>query len=169
MAASFMVVSNLCLGRTSLGETGCLGNPYFLFTYYISTQFFDSPPFFFPTQSVRSPLVSYPSLCSTCMTYSMPCAVIGYQVLPTQPLPREVEDFLRGDRHFKCASAHIPNLPLTKRGILLGSICMPKPPWSKCSTVKKLSTVMELASHWFWNCILKSPTCWYPFVLIIRL
>ena len=123
-----MVVSNLCLGRTSLGETGCPGNPYFLFTYYISTQFFDSPPFFFPTQSVRSPLVSYPSLCSTCMTYSMPCAVIGYQVLPTQPLPREVEDFLRGDRHFKCASAHIPNLPLTKRGILLGSICMPKPP-----------------------------------------
>ena len=123
-----MVVSNLCLGRTSLGETGCLGNPYFLFTYYISTQFFDSPPFFFPTQSVRSPLVSYPSLCSTCMTYSMLCAVIGYQVLPTQPLPREVEDFLRGDRHFKYASAHIPNLPLTKRGILLGSICMPKPP-----------------------------------------
>ena len=123
-----MAVSNLCLGRTFLGETGCLGNPYFLFTYYISTQFFDSPPFFFPTQSVRSPLVSYPSLCSTCMTYSMLCAVIGYQVLPTQPLPREVEDFLRGDRHFKCASAHIPNLPLTKRGILLGSICMPKPP-----------------------------------------
>ena len=49
----------------------------------------------------------YPSLCSTCVTYRTPCHAIGHQVLPTQPLPREAEDFPRGDKHFK----HVP--PLT--------------------------------------------------------
>ena len=58
----------------------------------------------FPTQSVRLPLVTYPSLCSTCVTYRTLCQVIGHQVLPTQPLPREVEDFPRGDKYFK----HVP-------------------------------------------------------------
>ena len=58
----------------------------------------------FPTQSVRLPLVTYPSLCSTCVTYRTLCHAIGHQMLPTQPLPREVEDFPRGDRHFK----HVP-------------------------------------------------------------
>ena len=58
----------------------------------------------FPTQSVRLPFVTYPSLCSTCMTYRMLCHAIGHQVLPTQPLPREVEDFPRVDRYFK----HVP-------------------------------------------------------------
>ena len=88
------------LNKTPLGETGCLSNPYFLVTGSSGIQFFDSPPF--PTQSVRLPLVTYPSLCSTCMTYRTPCH--GHQVLPTQPLPREVEDFPRGDKHFK----HVP-------------------------------------------------------------
>ena len=59
------------------------------------------------TQSVRLPLVTYPSLCSTCVTYRTPCHAIGHQVLPTQPIPREVEDFPRGDKYFK----HVP--PLT--------------------------------------------------------
>ena len=81
------------LNKTPLGETGCLSS---------SIQFFNSPPF--PTQSVRLPLVTYPSLCSTCVTYRMLCHTIGHQVLPTQPLPREVEDFPRGDKHFK----HVP-------------------------------------------------------------
>ena len=58
----------------------------------------------FPTQSVRLPLVNYPSLSSTCVTYRTLCHTIGHQVLPTQPLPREVEDFPRGDKHFK----HVP-------------------------------------------------------------
>ena len=58
----------------------------------------------FPTQSVRLPFATYPSLCNTCMTYRMLCHAIGHQVLPTQPLPREVEDFPRGDRYFK----HVP-------------------------------------------------------------
>ena len=82
-----------CLNKTPLGETGCLSNPYFLLT---------SPPF--PTQSVRLPLVTYPSLCSTCVTYRTLCHAIGHQVLPTQPLPREVEDFPRGDKYFKHVS-----------------------------------------------------------------
>ena len=52
-------------------------------------------------------MVTYPSLCSTCVTYGTLCHAIGHQVLPTQPLSREAEDFSRGDRHFK----HVP--PLT--------------------------------------------------------
>ena len=90
------------LNKTPLGETGCLSNPYFLLTGSSGIQFFDSPPF--PTQSVRLPLVTYPSLCSTCVTYRTLCHAIGHQVLPTQPLPREVEDFPRGDKYFK----HVP-------------------------------------------------------------
>ena len=92
------------LNKTPLGEIGCLSNPYFLLTGCLGIQFFDSPPF--PTQSVRLPLVTYPSLCSTCVTYRMPCHAIGHHVLPTQPLPREVEDFPRGDKYFK----HVPLL-----------------------------------------------------------
>ena len=59
------------LNKTPLGEIGCLSNPYFLLTGCLGIQFFDSPPF--PTQSVRLPLVTCPSLCSTCVTYRMPC------------------------------------------------------------------------------------------------
>ena len=51
-------------------------------------------------------LLIYPSLCSTCVTYGTLCHAIGHQVLHTQPLPREVEDFPRGDRYFK----HVPLL-----------------------------------------------------------
>ena len=87
------------LNKTPLGETGCLSNPYFLLTGSSGIQFFDSPPF--PTQSVRLPLVTYPSLCST---YRTLCHAIGHQVLHTQLLSREVEDFPRGDKYFK----HVP-------------------------------------------------------------
>ena len=92
------------LNKTPLGEAGCLSNPYFLLTGCLGIQFFDSPPF--PTQLVRLLLVTYPSLCSTCVTYRTPCHAIGHQVLPTQPLPREAEDFPRGDKYFK----HVPLL-----------------------------------------------------------
>ena len=91
------------LNGTPLGETGCLSNPYFLLIGCSCIQFFFiHPPF--PTQSVRLLLVIYPSLCSTCVTYRMLCHTIGHQVLPVQPLPREVEDFPRGDKYFK----HVP-------------------------------------------------------------
>ena len=35
------------------------------------------------------------------MTYRTPCHSIGHQVLPTQPLPREAEDFPCGGNHSK--------------------------------------------------------------------
>ena len=81
------------LNKTPLRETGCLSNPYFLLTGSSGIQFFDSPPF--PTQSVRLPLGTYPSLRSTCVTFRTLCHAVGHQVLPTQPLPRELEDFPR--------------------------------------------------------------------------
>ena len=91
------------LNRPPLGETGCLSNAYFLLAGCLDVQFFlIQPPF--PTQSVRLPLVTYPSLCSACVTYRTLCHAIGHQVLPTQLLPREVEDFPRGDKYFK----HVP-------------------------------------------------------------
>ena len=31
--------------KAPLGETGCLGNPYFLLTGCLGIQFFDSPPY----------------------------------------------------------------------------------------------------------------------------
>ena len=86
--------------KTPLGETGCLGNPYFI--YWLPKH----PVFWFiVTQSVRLPMVTYPSLCSP--TYGILFHAIGRQVFPTQPLPREAEDFPRGVRYFK----HVP--PLT--------------------------------------------------------
>ena len=60
-------------------ETGCLGNPYF--TYWLPKR----PVFLFIltlTQSVRLPKVTYPSLCSPCVTYGTLCHAIGHQVLP---------------------------------------------------------------------------------------
>ena len=60
----------------------------------------------FTTQSVRLPLVTYPSLCSSCMTYRTPYHSIGRQVLCTQRLPKEKEDFPKGGKHSK----HVPLL-----------------------------------------------------------
>ena len=98
--------------KTPLGETGCLANPYFLLTGCLGMQFFDSPP--------------YPS---TCVTYRIPCHVIGHQVHSHPILPREAEDFPRGDKHSK----HVP-LPTyliyfsPNGSYLVGPIYMPKPP-----------------------------------------
>ena len=60
----------------------------------------------FPTQSVRLPFITYPSLCTTGVTYRKPCHGNGHQVFPTQLLPREAEDFSRGANH----SNHMPCL-----------------------------------------------------------
>ena len=62
-------------------------------------QFSNLPPF--PAQSVRLPLVTFPSLCSTCVTYRTPCHANNYQVLLTQPLHRKTEDFPRNGKHSK--------------------------------------------------------------------
>ena len=72
---------NFLLDKTPLGENGCLSSPYFLLTDCLGIQFLNSLPFL--THSVRLPLVTYLSLCSTCVTYRTLCHGIGHQVLPT--------------------------------------------------------------------------------------
>ena len=73
------------------------------FLVFSSIQLFYSPV---PTQSVRLPLVTYPWLCSTYVTYRIPYHASSHQVLPTTPLAREAEDFPRGGNHSK----HVPLL-----------------------------------------------------------
>ena len=69
------------------------------------------------------------SLCSTCVTYRTICHATGHEVLPTQSIRREAEDFPRGDKYFK----HV--LPPTyliyfspKVVYMVGSIYMSKSP-----------------------------------------
>ena len=102
------------LNKTPLGETGCLNNPYFLLTDCLGIYFFYSPPF--PVS--RLPLDTYPSLCSTCVTYRVLCHAIGFQVLPAQALPKEVEEFPRGDRYFKHVSPPTYLIYLSPKGYM---------------------------------------------------
>ena len=62
------------LNQTPLVETGCLSSFYYLLAAQASS-----------IQSLKTPLVPYHSLCSTCLTYKMSCQAIGHQLLPTQP------------------------------------------------------------------------------------
>ena len=63
--------------------SGSLGNLYFLLTgAYISSFLIH---FFILTQPVRLPVVTYHSLCSTCVTYRTPFHAVCYQVLNTHP------------------------------------------------------------------------------------
>ena len=71
MTAPYMAASNL--NKPPLGETGCLSNPYFDWLLRHSVFWFTS---LFPTQPVRLPLVAYPSICSTCMSYRERCSKI---------------------------------------------------------------------------------------------
>ena len=51
-------------------------------------------------------MVTYPHcVAPTCVTYGTLYRAIGRQVLPTQPLPREAEDFPRVEKHFKHLSS----------------------------------------------------------------
>ena len=143
----------LCFCKTPLRETGCLGNLSFLLTGCLRIQFFDSPQhnhlgqFWLPTPHCAAPVWH-----------------AGHHAFqwspsashPTEPLPREAEDFPRGERHFKHEPQliYIIYLPLTKKSILVGSIYVLRPPKSKGSTA------MEPPSHWFWTCILKSSMHW---------
>ena len=104
MTDSQMAASDLQSLQNSLTRNfrRCLDNPYFLLTDLLSIQFFYSPP----TQSVKPPLVTYSSLCSTCVTYRTPCHSISHQAFPIQPLPRKAENFPEGEMHFK----HVPLL-----------------------------------------------------------
>ena len=81
--------------KTTLGKTGCLFNPFFLLTGCLGIQFFDSTVLFL-IHSNSLPLITYASLCSTCVTYRALSHSMGHQLLPTQAIPREAEDFSRG-------------------------------------------------------------------------
>ena len=121
---------------------GCL-----LFLIFQASSFLTHP---FLTQSVRLPLVTYPSLCSTCVTCGTLFDVIGHQMLPTQPLPRGAEDFPRNGKYFK----HVPLLTyliyFSPKGLyIVGPIYVL---WSSHRTLINLSLVLK--KHF------KSPMCW---------
>ena len=93
--------SDLWRSPPALSSTPILLVIYFSWLFRLPVFWFTS---LFATQSVRLPLVTYLSLCSTCITYRTPCHSIGHQMLPTQTLPREAEDFPRGGNHSKHVS-----------------------------------------------------------------
>ena len=106
---SYMSASDLyILYKALLGETGCLGNPSFIY-------WFPKHPvlLFTLTQSVRLPMVTYPWLCSTC------------DLRDTMP------------RHWSPVAFH-PNLYLGKQRISLGvaiilSICLRSHTYLDCN------------------------------------
>ena len=79
-----------------------LSNRYFIF-WQLKHPVFEFTPLSL-TQLVRLQLVPYHSLCSTCVTYRTLCCAIGHQVILTQPLPSESENFPRGGKYPK----HVP-------------------------------------------------------------
>ena len=102
-----------------------------------------------PTQSLRLPLVTYASLCSTCVTYRTLCHSIGRQVLPTQPLPKEAQDFPRRNKHFKHVALVTSLIYFSPKGVYMaGLIYMSKSPHG---TLIRLSLVL--------NQRFKSPMC----------
>ena len=110
--SDFAEFTQVKVKQNSLGETGCLGNPYFIYWW-------PKHPVFFATltQSVRLPMVTYPSLCSTYVAYRTLCHTIGHYVLPTVTLPREADDFSRGDSYFKYVSPLIYLIYLSPKEI----------------------------------------------------
>ena len=95
--------SDLWRSPSALSSTLTLRLPIFFFFWMLRHPVFWYTTFFL-TQSVRSPLVTYPSLCSPCVTYRMWCHASSHQVLPTEPSPRETEDFPWCGNHSKHVS-----------------------------------------------------------------
>ena len=94
---NFLALKNLIklfhtIYKTPLGETGCFSSLYNLLAAQASS-FLIHPPS--QTQSVRTILVLYHSLCSTCVTYVTPYHTIGHQVLITLPFIGKKSIFLR--------------------------------------------------------------------------
>ena len=96
-----LLTFSLC--KTSLGETGCLGNPYFLFTGCLSIQFFYSPQ-----HSQLSHLWLPTPHCAFHPTFTQSgylcLPTLHFTLFPTKPLPREAENFSRGGNHSKHVS-----------------------------------------------------------------
>ena len=70
------------LNKTPLGETVYLSNLYYLLAAQASSSLIHPLS---QTQSVRTSLVPYHLLCSTCVTNGTPYHAIGHHVLTTQP------------------------------------------------------------------------------------
>ena len=114
----------------------------------LGIQFFSSLSF--PTQSVKLILVTYSSLCSTCVTYRTPCHASDHHLLPNQPLPREAEDFPRGEKYFKHVSLLTYLIYFSPKGVYMaGSIYVLRSPHR---TLISFSLVL--------NQRFKSPICW---------
>ena len=89
------------MNKSPLGETGCLSKHYTLLVTQASRLLIHSRSLIHAlplTQLVRLPWVTYHLVCSACVTYGKPSHSIGQQALPTQPFPREAEDFSKGER-----------------------------------------------------------------------
>ena len=71
----------------------CLSNPQSLLYAQVSSFSIQTLSL---TRSVRSHLVTFLSLCSTCVIYGAPTHFIDYSALPNQPIPREAEAFPTG-------------------------------------------------------------------------
>ena len=69
------------LDKTTLGETGWLTSLYYLLAAQVSS-FLIHPHS--QTQSVRTPLAPYHTLCNNLYDLQMPCHTISHQALPTQ-------------------------------------------------------------------------------------
>ena len=78
--------------KTPLGETGCFSSLYYLLAAQASS-FLIHP--LSQTQSVRTTLVLYHSLYSTCVTYVTPYHTIGYHILITLPFIGKKSIFLK--------------------------------------------------------------------------
>ena len=80
MAASQMAASDSSLCKTPLGETGCLGNPYFIHRLP------KHPVFLFTLTPYTASQANYgylPLTVQPCVTYRTLCHAIGHQLLPT--------------------------------------------------------------------------------------
>ena len=88
------------LNKTPLGENGCLSRPLPLLVAQASSFLIHHPSL---TQLVRLPGEAYYLLGSPCETHGTLCHAIDHQVFPSQPLPREAEDFPWGGKYFNYA------------------------------------------------------------------
>ena len=112
------------LNKTPLGETGCLSNSYFLLTDCLCIQFFYSFPF---PNTVSLVTFGYlpltvQHLCD--LQDAMPSPLVT-KCLSPNPYLGKWRISLGVTR---CASTHIPNLLLTKRVYVVGSIYVLRTP-----------------------------------------
>ena len=89
------------LDKIPKGETECFSNLYHFLVAHASS--FVSHHSFLNTVSYAT-VGALQLTVQPCVTYRMPYHDIGHQLLPTEPLPRQVEDFPRGGNYPKDVS-----------------------------------------------------------------